>query len=161
MYKIRWNVNLIFIFLLLFILVDLEVAELVTLLGVCHNAQPVTKIILLKVLLGQILQVSAKQETKTVRHSLPHELLSEQVETVITISLFNQSLISTISPPISFVLVFTIYIFKYNAVPWNQYWNLSCLLNSNRLSFFTKYLCFGYVMRNPRWRLQMVCQTNN
>lgn len=65
MYKIR-IINLIFIFLLLFILVDLEVAELVALLGVCHHTQPVTKVVFLQVLLCQILQVSAQQETKTV-----------------------------------------------------------------------------------------------
>lgn len=65
MYKIR-IINLIFIFLLLFILVDLEVAELVALLGVRHHTQPVTKVVFLQVLLCQILQVSAQQETKTV-----------------------------------------------------------------------------------------------
>ena len=65
MYKIR-IINLIFIFLLLFILVDLEVAELVALLGVCHHTQPVTKVVFLQVLLCQILQVSAQQETRTV-----------------------------------------------------------------------------------------------
>ena len=64
MYKIR-IINLIFIFLLLFILVDLEVAELVALLGVCHHTQPVTKVVFLQVLLCQILQVSAQQETKS------------------------------------------------------------------------------------------------
>ena len=61
MYKIRPIVNLIFILLFLFILVDLEVAQLIALLGVGHNAQPVTEIVLLQVLLGQIFQVSAKQ----------------------------------------------------------------------------------------------------
>lgn len=59
MYKIRLT-NLIFIFLLLFILVNLEVAQLVALLCVGNDAQPVTKIVLLQVLLGQILQVPAE-----------------------------------------------------------------------------------------------------
>lgn len=58
--------SLIFILLLLFILVNLEVAQFVALLGVRHHAQPVTKVVLLQVLLGQILQVSAEEET-TVR----------------------------------------------------------------------------------------------
>lgn len=49
--------DLIFL-LFLFILVDLEVAQLVALLGVSHDAQPVTKIVFLQVFLGQILKVS-------------------------------------------------------------------------------------------------------
>lgn len=48
--------SLIFL-LFLFVLVDLEVAEFVALLGVRHNPQPVPEVILLQVLLGQILQV--------------------------------------------------------------------------------------------------------
>lgn len=66
MYKIRWIINLIFILLLLFILIDLEVAKLIALLGVGHHTQPVTEVVFLQILLGQILQVSARQQMKTV-----------------------------------------------------------------------------------------------
>lgn len=50
--------DLIFILLLL-ILVDLEVAQLIALLGVRYNTQPVTQVVLLEVLLGKILQIPA------------------------------------------------------------------------------------------------------
>lgn len=58
MYKNVEIFSLILILFLLFILVDLEVPEFVAFLSVGHNAQPVTKIVLLQILLGQILQVS-------------------------------------------------------------------------------------------------------
>lgn len=48
--------DLILLFLLL-ILVDLEVAQLVALLGVSHDPQPVPEVVLLQILLGEILQV--------------------------------------------------------------------------------------------------------
>ena len=48
---------LIFILFLLLILVDLEVAQLVALLGVSNDAQPVSQVVFLQVLLGQIFQV--------------------------------------------------------------------------------------------------------
>lgn len=57
--KLTGAAGLIFILLLLLVLIDLEVAELVALLGVGDDAQPVTKIVLLQVLFGQILQVPA------------------------------------------------------------------------------------------------------
>lgn len=48
--------GLIFLLLLL-ILVDLEVAQLIALLGVGYDPQPVPEVVLLQVLLGEILQV--------------------------------------------------------------------------------------------------------
>lgn len=48
--------DLIFVLLLL-ILVDLEVAQFIALLGVRYYTQPVTQVVLLEVLLGQILQI--------------------------------------------------------------------------------------------------------
>lgn len=51
--------SLIFL-LFLFVLVDLEVAQLVALLGVRHDPQPVPEVVLLQVLLGQVLQVPAR-----------------------------------------------------------------------------------------------------
>lgn len=51
--------NLIFL-LFLFVLIDLEVAQFVALLGVRHDPQPVPEVVLLQVLLGQILQVPAR-----------------------------------------------------------------------------------------------------
>lgn len=55
--------SLIFL-LFLFVLVDLEVAQLVALLGVRHHPQPVPEVVLLQVLLGQILQVPARNTTQ-------------------------------------------------------------------------------------------------
>lgn len=52
--------SLIFVFLLLFILVDLEVAQLVALFGVGHDSQPVPEVVLFQVLLGEILQVPVR-----------------------------------------------------------------------------------------------------
>ena len=51
------RLGLVLVVLLLLILVDLEVAQLVALLGVRHHAQPVPQVVLLQVLLGQVLQV--------------------------------------------------------------------------------------------------------
>lgn len=48
--------DLIFL-LLLFVLVDLEVAQLVALLGVSHHPQPVPEVVLLQILLGKIFQI--------------------------------------------------------------------------------------------------------
>lgn len=48
--------DLIFL-LFLFILVDLEVAQLVALLGVGHDPQPVSEVVLFQVLLSEVLQV--------------------------------------------------------------------------------------------------------
>ncbi len=53
--------GLIFLLLLL-VLVDLEVAQLVALLGVGHDAQPVPEVVLLQVLLGEILQISERDD---------------------------------------------------------------------------------------------------
>lgn len=55
-------VSALIFLLLLLILVDLEVAQFVTLLGVGHNPQPVPEVVLLQVLLGEILQVSADRK---------------------------------------------------------------------------------------------------
>lgn len=53
--------GLIFVLFLL-ILVDLEVAQLVALLGVGHHPQPVPQVVFLQVLLGQILKVPETDE---------------------------------------------------------------------------------------------------
>jgi len=53
----RDRISLRFVFLFLVILVDLEVAELVRLFVGGDHAEPVTKVVLLQVLLGQVLQV--------------------------------------------------------------------------------------------------------
>lgn len=53
--------SLIFL-LFLFVLVDLEVAQFVAFLGVRHDPQPVSEVVLLQVLLGQILQVPARTQ---------------------------------------------------------------------------------------------------
>lgn len=60
--------GLIFL-LFLFILVDLEVAQLIALLGVGHNPQPVPEVVLLQIFLGKILQIPEKNEAqgKTIR----------------------------------------------------------------------------------------------
>lgn len=63
--------DLILLFLLL-ILVDLEVAQLVALLGVSHDPQPVPEVVLLQILLGEILQVpetKEEEENTTMRIS--------------------------------------------------------------------------------------------
>lgn len=49
--------RLIFIFLILLILVDLEVAKLIALLRISHNTQPISEIVLLQILLGKVLEV--------------------------------------------------------------------------------------------------------
>lgn len=53
--------GLIFLLFLL-VLVDLEVAQLVALLGVSHNPQPVPEVVLLEVLLGEVLQIPERDE---------------------------------------------------------------------------------------------------
>lgn len=53
--------GLIFILLLL-ILVDLEVAQLVALLGVGYNPQPVPEVVLFQIFLGEILQVPERDQ---------------------------------------------------------------------------------------------------
>lgn len=62
----------VLVFLLLLVLVDLEVAQLVALFAVSHDAQPVTEVVLLQVLLGQVLQIPAgKGHGSCTRHGLP------------------------------------------------------------------------------------------
>ena len=48
----------VFVFLFFLVIVDLEVAELIRVLGGGNNAQPVSQVVLLQVLLGEILQVT-------------------------------------------------------------------------------------------------------
>merc|ERR1712168_1762881 len=50
--------HLIIILLFLFLVVDLEVAELVGVLGGCHDAEPIAQVVLLQVLFGEILKVT-------------------------------------------------------------------------------------------------------
>lgn len=59
--------DLILLFLLL-ILVDLEVAQLVALLGVSHHPQPVPEVVLLQILLGEILQVPENKRGSREHH---------------------------------------------------------------------------------------------
>lgn len=54
--------GLIFVLLLLLVLVDLEVAQLVALLGVGHDPQPVPEVVLFQILLGEVLQVPDRDE---------------------------------------------------------------------------------------------------
>lgn len=49
---------LIFFFLFLLVLVDLEIPQLVALLRVGNNTQPVAQIVLLQIFLGQVLEIS-------------------------------------------------------------------------------------------------------
>ena len=49
--------HLIIIFLLFLILVDLEVTQLVALLGVGHHSEPVSQVVLLQVLFSEVLQI--------------------------------------------------------------------------------------------------------
>ena len=48
----------ILILIVRFLVVDLEVSELIAVLGVGHNTEPVPEVVLLQVLLGEVLQVS-------------------------------------------------------------------------------------------------------
>ena len=48
----------ILIFIVRLLIVDLEVSELVAVLGVGNHSQPVSQVVLLQVLLGEVLQVS-------------------------------------------------------------------------------------------------------
>ena len=48
----------VLVFLFLLIVVDLEVSEFIRILGCGNYTEPISQVILLKVLLGQILQVS-------------------------------------------------------------------------------------------------------
>ena len=72
-----YKTSLILIFFLLFILVNLEVTKFVTLLSVGNNTQPVTKVVLLQILLCQILQVSVNEQQMTVRWILELFLSSQ------------------------------------------------------------------------------------
>ena len=55
------HTKLLVFFVLLFLVVDLEVAQLVRLLVVSNDTEPITKVVLLQVLLCQILQVSGNK----------------------------------------------------------------------------------------------------
>lgn len=56
--------SLILVLFLLLVLVDLEVAQFVALLGVRHDAQPVSQVVLLQVFFGEIFQVPLEKEDK-------------------------------------------------------------------------------------------------
>merc|ERR1712001_232015 len=47
----------VIIFLLIFVIVDLEVSEFIRISGRCNNAKPVTEVVFLQILLCQILEV--------------------------------------------------------------------------------------------------------
>ena len=49
---------LVILFLLIVVVVDLEVSQLVAVLGVGNHTQPVPQVVFLQVLLGQILKVT-------------------------------------------------------------------------------------------------------
>lgn len=53
---------LILVVVLLLVLVDLEVAQLVALLAVGHDAQPVSEVVLLQILFGEIFQIPAETQ---------------------------------------------------------------------------------------------------
>lgn len=55
----------VLVLFLLLVLVDLEVAQLVALLAVGHYAQPITQVILLQVLFGEIFQIP-EEKTESV-----------------------------------------------------------------------------------------------
>ena len=61
MSKDRWvrflAVHLILIFIVIFFLVDLEVAEVVGIFVRGNNPQPITEVVLLQVFLGKVLQI--------------------------------------------------------------------------------------------------------
>merc|ERR1719317_491663 len=51
------NSNNLFIIIFFFLIVDLEVSELVNVLTASHHSQPITQVVLLQVLLRQVFQV--------------------------------------------------------------------------------------------------------
>merc|ERR1711981_598670 len=56
------NFNLfIIIILFLFIIVNLEVSELICISGTCNNTKPITQVILLQVLLSKVLKISLRK----------------------------------------------------------------------------------------------------
>ena len=64
--------HLIIILLFLFLVVDLEVAELVGVLRGCHDAEPIAQVVLLQVLkmadtVGKLKQQNQSKATKAVR----------------------------------------------------------------------------------------------
>lgn len=61
---VKYRSLFVFVFLLFLIVVNLEVAELIRVLGGSNNAQPIPQVVFLQVLLGKILQV-----TLAKRHS--------------------------------------------------------------------------------------------
>jgi hypothetical protein len=63
-----WSSLFVVLLLLVILVVDLEVAELVGVLGRCHHAQPVPKVVLLQVLLRQVLKVALGE-----RHRRRHD----------------------------------------------------------------------------------------
>ena len=74
----------VLILILGLLVVDLEVSQLIGVLGRCHHPQPVPEVVLLEVLLGEILQVSLGEgdvggEADLGLDSLHHQLLSKVV----------------------------------------------------------------------------------
>lgn len=59
--------SLILVLFLLLVLVDLEVAQFVALLGVCHDTQPVSQVILLQVLFSKVFQVPLEREIENAK----------------------------------------------------------------------------------------------
>ena len=55
------NENLLIVLFLLVLIVDLEVSQLICLLVSSNHAKPIPQVVLLKVLLGQVLQISERK----------------------------------------------------------------------------------------------------
>ena len=74
----------ILILIVRFLVVNLEVSELVAVLGVGNHTQPVSQVVLLQVLLGEVLQVSlgegdVRGEADLGLNPLHHQILAEVV----------------------------------------------------------------------------------
>ena len=65
----RNNILLFVVILIFFLVVDVEVAQLIASLGVGDDAQPIAKVVLLKVLLRQVLEVPATAHFFLVKES--------------------------------------------------------------------------------------------
>jgi uncharacterized integral membrane protein len=72
---------LILVFLLLFILVNLEVTQLVTLFAVGDNTQPVSEVVLLQIFFGEIFQIPAERAQEL--HQTGGLLHSEALKTIL------------------------------------------------------------------------------
>ena len=74
----------VLILILGLLVVDLEVSQLVGVLGRCHHPQPISQVVLLEVLLGEVLEVPLREgnvggEADLGLDSLHHQLFAEVV----------------------------------------------------------------------------------